>query len=142
MRVRIAFVLVGALIALARDECLDFRKRAIPCDELEKARAFNRRLNDGTAAMLSRGYGWVREAMTREGLPGSRWHVGHMCPNNGGPRKGRGAGPEDKARNLMAQTQMDNNGPGGLFSNQMTSKEAAFYSRTLTTCAELEKTEL
>ena len=42
----------------------------------------------------------------------------------------------------MAQTQMDNNGPGGLFSNQTTSDEAAFYSRTLITCAELEKTEL
>lgn len=65
-------------------------------------------INEGTAATLSRTYEWVRSSMTREGLPGTRWHVGHMT--------GHGAGPEDKARNLMAQTAKDNSGPGGLFS--------------------------
>ena len=93
-------------------------------------------INEGTAATLSvsRTYEWVRSSMTRERLPGTRWHVGHMT--------GRGAGPEDKARNLMAQTAKDNSGPGGLFSKQMTAAEAAFYARKLTTCAELEKQEL
>ena len=129
-------------LGLVSDECVDFRKNAIPCDELEKARAFNQALNEGTAAVQSRTYNWVRTAMTREGLAGTRWHVGHMCPNGGGPRSGRGAGPEDKARNLMAQTAMDNAGPGGLFGKQMSAAEAAFYWRTLTSCADLEHDEL
>ena len=133
---------LGLAVGFARDECVDFRKNTIPCHELESARAFNRKLNEGTTATLSRAYEWVRSSMTREGLPGTRWHVGHMCPNGGGPRTGRGAGPEDKARNLMAQTAKDNSGPGGLFSKQMTAAEAAFYARKLTTCAELEKKEL
>ena len=110
--------------------CVDFRKNAIPCDELENARAFNRRLNEGLTAPLSRTYEWVRTAMTQEGLIGSRWHVGHMCPNGGGPRTGRGAGPGDQARNLLAQTAKDNAGLGD--SKRMTAEEAAFYSRKLT----------
>ena len=114
-------------------ECVDFRKKSIPCDELEKARAFNRRLNEGTVATKSRSYDWVRASMTRDGLPGERWHVGHMCPKGGKPK----TWPGNKARNLIAQTATDNAGPGGLQSKQMTAAEAAFYSRTLTTCAEL-----
>ena len=135
----IALVLVGSL---AGGDCIDYRKNSIPCDELEAARQFNRRLNEGTTATLSRGYRWVRNEMNREGLVGRRWHVGHMCPNNGGARTGRGAGPDDTARNLMAQTAKDNSGKGGLFNDQMTAAEAAFYSRSLTRCTDLARVEL
>ena len=117
--------------------CVDFRKNAIACDELEKARAFNRRLNEGTTATQSRSYDWVREAMTKSGLPGNKWHVGHMCPGGGKPKTWLG----NKARNLMAQTAKDNAGRGGLQSKQMTAAEAAFYSRTLNTCADLPPKE-
>ena len=117
--------------------CVDFRKNAIACDELEKARAFNHRLNEGTTATQSRSYDWVREAMTKSGLPGNKWHVGHMCPGGGKPKTWLG----NKARNLLAQTAKDNAGRGGLQSKQMTAAEAAFYSRTLTTCADLPPKE-
>ena len=112
-------------------------QNAIACDELEKARAFNRRLNEGTTATQSRSYDWVREAMTKSGLPGNKWHVGHMCPGGGKPKTWLG----NKARNLMAQTAKDNAGRGGLQSKQMTAAEAAFYSRTLNTCADLPPKE-
>ena len=143
-----AFLRLGSIVALlalgiASDACSDYRGNDTPCDELQRAREFNEMLNSGTTATQSRSYDWVRKQMNAKQLPGTRWEVGHMCPNEkGSGRQGKGAGPEDKARNLMAQTMKDNRGPGGLFHRQMSHNEAIFYSRTLTTCAELGKTEL
>ena len=44
--------------------------------------------------------------MSAFGLPGSRWHVGHIAPNEKG--SGRDKGPEDLGWNLMALDRYDN----------------------------------
>ena len=44
--------------------------------------------------------------MTEFGLPGKRWHVGHIAPNEPGTK--RDYGPEDLGWNLMALDAQDN----------------------------------
>ena len=44
--------------------------------------------------------------MTKFGLSGKRWHVGHIIPNEKGT--GRDNGPEDYGWNLMALEKYDN----------------------------------
>ena len=138
--------LLVAVLVIASEACTDFRGTDIPCDELQRAREFNDMLNSGSPATQSRSYKWVRRQMNDLLLPRSRWQVGHMCQNQKGtPLNGKGAGPEDKALNLLAQTMKDNRGSDGLLDRQMSRKEAKFYSRTLTTCDDLhyiEKKEL
>jgi len=122
----LAMLLACPQIARAND-CEDFRGSSVPCDELQKARTFNRRFIPGY--LLAKPYKRVREEMNRAGLTHTalgNWEVGHACPNEKGT--GRNNGPEDLGQNLFAQTRRDNNGwISGLGGCQVSCDEADFY---------------
>lgn len=84
-----------------------FTGASVPTSELAKVFAWNVRASRGEFDSLS--YAKYRREMTKFGLPGKRWHVGHITPNvKGTSRSGRGAGPEDFGHNLFAQSAVDN----------------------------------
>jgi len=89
------------------DEFKSFLGQPLPPHEAQKAYAFNQHAATGEFDKL--GYDQYRKQMTDAGLPGKRWHVGHIEPNvKGTPRSGRGAGAEDVGSNLFAQPSYDN----------------------------------
>ncbi len=84
------------------DLCASFTGVALTCDELARARSFNREV---MPALRDAPHGAVRRAMTAHGLPGHAWEVGHACPD---PSKRTSTDAEDRGWNLFAQHPADN----------------------------------
>ena len=82
--------------------CTSFTGFALPCDELQRIRAFN---SEVMPQMRNVGYRSIRKAMNEHGFPGHVWHVGHACPD---PSKRSTRNEEDFGWNLFAQHAVDN----------------------------------
>lgn len=110
-----------------QQQCATFTGASVACDELSAARRFNSVV---MPTMSTRHYSDVRRAMTRHGLPGARWHVGHAVPD---PSKRRAHEREDFGHNLLAQAASDNRRLGH---RTISCEEAAFLGATHVPCAE------
>ena len=108
-------------------QCATFTGASVACDELAAARRFNSVV---MPTLQSRHYSDVRRAMTRHGLPGGRWHVGHATPD---PSKRRAHEVEDYGHNLLAQAAIDNRRLGH---RMISCAEASFLVATHVPCAE------
>ena len=99
-----------------------YRGNSISQSQLNQIRSFNRNIYNYVSPDAN--YKQVRKAMNNYGLLGSQVHVGHIIPNQKGTS--RYNGPEDLARNLMAQPASDNIRLG----NKKVSKtEMKYYGR-------------
>jgi hypothetical protein len=99
-----------------------FRGGSISQNQLNKIRSFNQNIYNYVSP--DENYNQVRKAMNQYGLTGTQVHVGHIIPNQKGTS--RYNGPEDRARNLMAQPASDNIRLG----NKKVSKtEMKYYGR-------------
>ena len=83
---------------------LNYNGRVIDTSEARLAREWNERASTGEFDGYN--YRKYRREMTKFGLPGSNWHVGHIYPNEKGT--GRTNGDEDLGWNLMALDRYDN----------------------------------
>ena len=84
------------------EPCTSFTGFPVPCDELQRIRAFNR---DVMPSMHAVGHRGVRKAMNDRDYHGHVWHVGHACPD---PSKRSMNNEEDFGWNLFAQHAVDN----------------------------------
>ena len=107
-------------------QCATFTGASVACDELAAARHFN---SEVMPTMQSRHYSDVRRAMTRHGLSGKRWHVGHAIPDRS---KQRAHEAEDFGHNLLAQAAVDNRRLGH---RTISCDEATFLGATHVPCA-------
>ena len=82
----------------------NFNGRVIDTSEAKLAREWNERASTGEFDDYN--YRKYRSEMTKFGLPGSNWHVGHIYPNEAG--SGRDKGDEDLGWNLKALDRYDN----------------------------------
>ena len=117
---------VPLALTAAAQVCSDFRGTVLSCEELERARKFNRDIP--RLAMLKSSHRSIRREMNKAGLLHAlpaRWEVGHACPNEPGSARDRGI--EDRGQNLFAQTHNDNHPARGLGGCQVSCQEAAFY---------------
>ena len=95
---------------------------SISHSQLNNIRSFNKNIYNYVDQNAN--YRQVRQAMNEYGLKGSHVHVGHIIPNK--PGTGRYNGPEDRARNLMAQPASDNILLGH---NRVSRAEMKYYGR-------------
>ena len=108
--------------------CTDFRNQEADCTELAEARQFNKMMNEQNHEKTK--YSKIRKMMTKAGLVGKRWNVGHIEPNQ--PKSKRDHGPEDLGQNLMAQSARDNRTLGN---KRVSAAEMAFYGRKSDFCS-------
>ncbi len=112
---------------LASDHCTDYRGKTLEyCSELDLARTFNLEVMPN---MEDSSYREVRYALTRYGLTGRRWHVGHACPD---PGKDSFEDWADFGHNLFAQGASDN---VRLQHCLVSCSEARFYGALHVKCA-------
>ena len=89
---------------LGSEVAKNFNGKIINAAEAKLAREWNQRASTGEYDKLN--YRQYRKQMSKFGLPGKNWHVGHIVPNEKGT--GRDIGPEDLGWNLMALDAQDN----------------------------------
>ena len=79
----------GSVSADENALCSTFTGQPLSCSELLRAQAFNTRV---MPSLMDESYRKIRAEMTKYGLFGSGWHVGHACPD---PRKANTGDDED-----------------------------------------------
>ena len=92
----------GGVYAEEHALCSTFTGQPLLCLELRRAREFNQHI---MPSLQHSSYRQVRTEMTKYGLFGSGWHVGHACPD---PSKTSVGDSEDRGWNLFAQHATDN----------------------------------
>ena len=106
--------------------CATFRGEPLACDEIEKARMFNGRMNNASFAKVRKA---MNEAML-PWLPYPHWERGHACPDR---NKKSTIDPEDYGWNIFAQTKSDN---GPLGHCLVSCQEARFYNALHVRCTQ------
>ena len=82
--------------------CSSYTGFQVPCEELERVRAFNSRI---MPTMRDANYRAIRKAMNDHGFAAHIWHVGHAIPDSS---KKSTRNEEDFGWNLFAQHAVDN----------------------------------
>ena len=91
-----------ATSAAEERRCADFNGQPLSCNDLDRARHFNKIIMPD---LSHASYREVRTRMSQAGLSGSHWHVGHATPD---PNKRSLNDREDFGWNLFCQGARDN----------------------------------